>query len=320
MGRLDGKVAIVTGAASGNGRGMALRFAHEGAAVVIADVDVAGADETARLVGEQGGRAAVRRCDVSRKAELDALVAAAVQEFGRLDIAVANAGVVESGVDCLTMTEAQWERTIGVNLTGVFFTLQTAANQMIAQGSGGRLIATASIMAEWGSPGAAAYSASKGGVRQLVKSFAMACGRYGITCNGIAPGMIETGMTANITAVPQIVDYFIDRNRWAASASPPTSPGSPPSSPATMPPSSPARSSLPTAASPPACTAPWRRNSRSWPAASATDCAPSAAYDLATASRRRGHRARAGPRPLSRAAHRPARLHGAVRSAAGSGA
>jgi L-rhamnose 1-dehydrogenase len=148
---------------------------------------------------------------VSRKAEIDALVAAAVERLGRVDVAVANAGVVESGTDCLRLTEEQWQRTIGVNLTGVFFTLQAAANRMIAQGGGGRLIAISSIMSEWGAPGTPAYTATKAGVRQLVRSFAMACGRHGITCNGIAPGFIETAMTARYRAVPGLLDGFVAR-------------------------------------------------------------------------------------------------------------
>jgi NAD(P)-dependent dehydrogenase (short-subunit alcohol dehydrogenase family) len=211
MARLEGKVAIITGAASGNGRGMALRFAEEGADVVVADVDAAGAEETTRRVEALGRRALARRCDVSKKAEVDALMAAAVERLGRIDVAVANAGVVESDTDCLRLTEAQWQRTIGVNLSGVFFTLQAAANRLVAQGGGGRLIAISSIMAEWGAAGTPAYAATKAGVRQLVRSFAMACGRHGITCNGIAPGFIETGMTERYRSVPGLLEAFVDR-------------------------------------------------------------------------------------------------------------
>jgi glucose 1-dehydrogenase len=211
MGKLDGKVAVITGAAYGNGRGMALRFAEEGADIVIADIDAARMEETARMVRERGRRALVQRCDVSKKNEIDALIVAAVRALGHVDIGVANAGVVESDTDCLRMTEAQWDRTIGVNLRGVFFTLQAAANQMIAQGRGGRLIALASIMAEWGGAGTPAYCASKGGVKQLVKSFAIACGRYGITCNAIGPGFIETGMTQMITDNPMMAGFLVDR-------------------------------------------------------------------------------------------------------------
>jgi glucose 1-dehydrogenase len=211
MATLTDRVAIVTGAAFGNGRGIAERFAAEGADVVIADLDVARAEETARLVAAHGRAALVQRCDVARAAEVAALVAAAVARFGRVDIAVANAGVVETDTDCLRITPEQWQRTIDVNLSGVFFTLQAAANQMIAQGGGGRLIAMASIMAEWGGAATPAYTATKAGVRQVVKAFAMACGRHGITCNAIAPGMIETGMTERVRAVPALVDSFVDR-------------------------------------------------------------------------------------------------------------
>ena len=103
------------------------------------------------------------------------------------------------------------ERTISINLKGVFFTLQAAANRMIVQGRGGRLIALASIMAEWGSAGTPAYCASKGGVKQLVKCFAIACGRYGITCNGIGPGFIETAMTQMLSDDPMLAAYLVDR-------------------------------------------------------------------------------------------------------------
>lgn len=211
MGKLEGKVAIVTGAAFGNGRGMAVRFAEEGADIVIADIDADRMQETARMVEASGRQALTQPCNVAKKNEIDALVAAAVDRFGHVDIAVANAGVVETETDCLRLSEEQWERTISVNLKGVFFTLQAAANQMIEQGNGGRLIATASIMAEWGGAATPAYCASKGGVKQLVKSFALACGRYGITCNAIGPGFIETGMTKMITEQPAIAQMLVDR-------------------------------------------------------------------------------------------------------------
>ncbi|MEX1103493.1 MAG: SDR family NAD(P)-dependent oxidoreductase, partial [Dehalococcoidia bacterium] len=145
MGKLDGRVAVVTGAASGNGRAMAVRFAEDGADVVIADLDDGGMEETARLVRQQERQALTTRCDVALNVDIDALITATVERFGRIDIAVANAGVAERDTDCLNMTEEQWDRTIDINLKGVFFTLQAAANQMIAQGIKGRLIAIASI-------------------------------------------------------------------------------------------------------------------------------------------------------------------------------
>ena len=202
MGKLDGRVALVTGAASGNGRGIAVRFAQEGADVVVADLNEAGMDETARLVRQQERRATTVRCDVSKLSDIDAAVQAAVREFGRVDIAVANAGVAEKGTHCLAMTEEEWDRTIDVNLKGVFFTLQAAAKQMIAQGGGGRLIAIASIMAELGTPGMPAYCASKAGVKLLVQSFGMQVGPMGITCNAIGPGYIDTAMLRGLTGGP----------------------------------------------------------------------------------------------------------------------
>lgn len=211
MGKLDGKIAVVTGAASGNGRGMAVRFAEEGANVVIADLDDEGMEETARLVKQQEREALTRRVDVARKADVDALIAATVERFGRADVVVANAGVSDRDTDCFTMTEETWDRTIDINLKGVFFTLQAGANQMRKQGSGGRLIAISSIMGEWGSAGSPAYCASKGGVKQLVKSFGIACGPYGITCNAIGPGFIETNMTSRLKEVPAVGDYLRDR-------------------------------------------------------------------------------------------------------------
>lgn len=211
MRRLEGKIAFITGAAFGNGRGMAVRFAGEGADIVVADVAAERSAETAQLVEAAGQRALVHPCDVSRQTDVTAAITAGVEHFGRIDIAVANAGVCETNADCLRMTESEWQRTIGVNLSGAFFTLQAAARQMIAQGRGGRLLAVSSVMSEWGSGMTPAYSASKAGVRQLVRSFAMACGKYGITCNGLAPGLIETGMTERLRAEPMLVNAFIDR-------------------------------------------------------------------------------------------------------------
>jgi NAD(P)-dependent dehydrogenase (short-subunit alcohol dehydrogenase family) len=166
---------------------------------------------TAEGVRGCGRQALLRHCDVSRVDDVRALAAAAVAEFSGLDIAVANAGIVESDTDCLRMTEAQWDRTIAVNLKGGFFTLQAAAQRMIEQGRGGRLIVTASILAEFGSPLGPAYAASKGGVKQVVKSLAMACGRHGITCNGIAPGFIATPMIRPLTDDAARTAYVLDR-------------------------------------------------------------------------------------------------------------
>src|SRR5437870_3315412 len=162
--RLSGKRAWVTGAASGNGRAIAVRFAQEGADVVVADVNDDGAEETASMVRELGRRAVVTHTDVRSAADCREAVETAVRELGGLDIAVANAGVGAGG-PFLDLTEEDWDRTIDVNLKGVFLTCQAAARRMVEQGNGGRLITIASIMAEMGAAGSAAYCASKGGVK-----------------------------------------------------------------------------------------------------------------------------------------------------------
>lgn len=211
MGKLDGKVALVTGAGAGIGRAISLRFAEEGADLVLADVDEGRAEETAKLVKGRGRRALVQRCDVSAPPEIEALYAAAADTFGQIHVAVANAGVVERDTDCLRMTEAQWDATVDVNLKGVFFTLQGAAKRMIAQGGGGRLVATGSIMGIWGAAGTPAYCASKGGVQQLVRCFALAGAPHGIACNGIGPGFIATALTSFISDNPMFEGFLVDR-------------------------------------------------------------------------------------------------------------
>ena len=211
MSGLQGKVAVVTGAASGNGRAMAVRFAQDGADVVVADVNEAGIEDTCAMVRAAGRRALGVRCDVSRLADIDAMYEATLREFARLDIAVANAGVAERDMNCLTLTEEAWDRTIDVNLKGVFFTLQGAARRMVAAGTKGRLIAISSILGEWGMANVPAYCASKGGVKQMVKAFAVALGHQGITCNAIGPGFIRTGMTARTLENQAMEGYLVDR-------------------------------------------------------------------------------------------------------------
>lgn len=205
---LVGKVAIVTGAASGMGRAMALRFAAAGARVSLADVNDEGLAETLKGVEAAGGVGFAQSCDVARTADLARLVATTVDRFGRLDVAVANAGAVGGG-DCFTLTEEQWERLFGINAKGTFFLFQAAARQMVQQGSGGRLIAVASMLATWATPSSPGYGASKAAVAHLVGTFAQACGPFRITVNGISPGFTETGMTANQD--PTFSAHLVDR-------------------------------------------------------------------------------------------------------------
>ena len=196
--RLEGRAALVTGAASGAGRAMALRCAAEGAAVLCADVDEAGLAETVARAGAIGGRAAARRTDVAREAEVEAALREAAERFGRLDALLNNAGLGGGAGD--------WRRIVAVNLEGVRHGLRHGAALLAARG-GGAIVSTASVGAlvalrhhrlpRGGGPlpdGPAAYVAAKAGVVALTRQFAVAYGRRGVRVNAIAPGGIDTPM------------------------------------------------------------------------------------------------------------------------------
>ena len=194
MGRVDGKVALVAGAGGGIGGAGAEALAREGAAVLVTDIDAAAAEATAGRIGAAGGRAVSRGLDVRDRGAVDAAVAAAVREFGRLDILLECAGISHRG-NFLDLDPSVWDRIIAVNLTGMFHLGQAAARQMVQHGDGGSIINVTSQLAEVARPERAAYVASKGGGHSLTHSMAVDLAAHGIRVNAIAPGPTLTGLT-----------------------------------------------------------------------------------------------------------------------------
>ena len=191
--------AVVTGAARGIGRAIALRLAHDGFGVTVNDI-AAARDELGSVAAEieaLGRRGLAAVADVSREEEVDALVAAHVDAHGGLDVMVANAGVALTA-PLVETTAAQWETTMQVNARGVFHCYRAAARQMIAQGRGGRLIGAASVAAHRGGRWQGAYSASKFAVRGLTQSVAQELAEHGITANVYSPGVVQTPMWGSI--------------------------------------------------------------------------------------------------------------------------
>lgn len=196
MGMLDGKVIAITGASSGLGRAMSLRFAAEGARVAIGDIRATpeeGGEPTHERIGDSGMFLA---CDVSKWADVDALVGGAVTRWGRLDVIVNNAATWTT-TTLLETTEAQWNRVMAVNVTGVFFGCKRAIQQFLRQEpvaeARGRIINISSQQGMVASPGDPAYAVSKGAVAQMTRQIAVDHARDLIVCNAIAPGKIVTG-------------------------------------------------------------------------------------------------------------------------------
>ena len=197
--RLAGKVAVLTGAARGIGRACAERFLAEGAKVVLGDIDVAELKKCAAEIGAAGAVLAIVT-DVSKKDQVDALVASAVARFGRIDIMVNNAGIAPVQ-DFLDIGEADYDRVLAVNLKGAFMGTQAAARQMIAQGAGGVIINMSSINSGLANPRVATYAISKGGMNQVTSTAAVAFAPHGIRVVGVGPGTIATDMVLDGTFI-----------------------------------------------------------------------------------------------------------------------
>src|SRR5689334_12328895 len=202
MGRVEGKVVLVAGAGGGIGGAGAEALGREGAAVVCADVDPAAAEAVTGRIRAAGGRAAALELDVRQRSAVDAAVASAVREFGRLDILVECVGISQTA-GFLDLDPGDWDRIIAVNLTGMFHLGQAAARQMVAQGGGGSIVNVTSQLAEVARPQRAAYVASKGGGRSLTHAMALELAPHGIRVNAIAPGPTLTGLTRASYADPE---------------------------------------------------------------------------------------------------------------------
>ncbi len=201
--KLDGRVAIVTGGAKGIGLAIARRFLKDGARVMIADVDTkAGNAAISELGASTPGAVAFFKTDVSRKPDVHDLVAATLEKFGAIDILVNNAGIVHAA-EFLDVTEADFDRVLGINLKGAFLTGQAVARHMVervkAGGRPGAIVNMSSVNAVFAIANQVPYSVSKGGVNQLTKVMALGLAPHGIRVNAIGPGSIMTDMLATIT-------------------------------------------------------------------------------------------------------------------------
>jgi glucose 1-dehydrogenase len=200
--QLENKVAVVTGAASGIGRAIALAFGVEGAAVVVNYRSrPEAAEEAVEQIKSGGGRAVAVRADVTDQDDVSTLVQSAVREFGRLDVMVNNAGL-EDKMPFLETPLDVWNKVVAVNLTGPWLGCQEAAKQMVSQGGPGRIVNLSSVHEDLPMPTNAPYCAAKGGVRMLTRTIAVELAPHGITVNNIAPGAVDTPMDAPLKEHP----------------------------------------------------------------------------------------------------------------------
>ncbi|HEX8732493.1 MAG TPA: 3-oxoacyl-ACP reductase FabG [Ktedonobacterales bacterium] len=192
MGRLTGRVALVTGAGRGIGAATARRLAEDGARVTLADLDVEGCERVAQEIAGLGSEAVAVRCDVSRKEDAEQAVATAISTFGQLDILVNNAGILRDNL-IFKMSDDDWDSVLAVHLKGAFLCSRAAQKHMVER-KYGRIVNLSSTSA-LGNRGQVNYSAAKAGMQGLTRTLAIELGPFGITANAVAPGFIDTDMT-----------------------------------------------------------------------------------------------------------------------------
>ncbi len=195
--QLEGQVALVTGSGRGIGRAIALALAEHGANVVVNDVMAESAQQVAAEIEARGVAAMSAVADITSEDEVKAMVTAVMDRFGQIDILVNNAGITQDNL-LMRMSEEQWDAVLTVNLKGAFLCTKAVARPMV-KARRGRIINIASVVGLTGNVGQANYSSSKGGLIALTKSTAQELGSRGITCNAVAPGFIETEMTARLS-------------------------------------------------------------------------------------------------------------------------
>lgn len=194
---LAGKSAIVTGAAQGLGRAIAVTYAREGASVVVSDINDNGGHETVKMIEAAGGRAVYQRADTRRPEDHAALIDAAKKNFGKLDVACNNAGISGDFVPAGDLTDAQWQEVIDINLTGVFLGVRAQIRAMLETG-GGAIVNMSSVLGQVGLEMLSHYTAAKHGVVGLTKAVALEYGKQGIRINAIGPAFINTWLTQKL--------------------------------------------------------------------------------------------------------------------------